>query len=451
MNNKKAKISLLCIALVIAIVMTTISAVFANEIVEEAEDTKFGILENAQTGEQIHEKIDISTIRNEGGNPPELLSKASSLADAEKEWYEYIRYCAEPIGICQVNKNSRIIFHDPYDYGNSLIMEVDDSVTDWSSANELTATYETGNTVTVETSKSTDTVTGLEVAKGTDRTNDTSTTTVEGRIETYNESKTQGSVTDETTGGGSTTTTKYGKWSSAVSAGTDIGTDITAEVGGEAGVEGGGVVAKTILNSATTISTHLTANSTITKDSGEDVSTTKIDTATTTTSYSDDYQVTDSGYTEDNTTTTTVSNVETTVADRMSSSFGHNVSETKNWSTSDSHSISKTYNASYFNSSGSPLQWKIVKYKVIMPLMYKTQYLIDGVWVTAESGYCTLTTIQGTCRAWIENNNTFYEHWGTGEPVAWDEFWGTFFTEESLIAAYKSKLYPDQVRSVSAE
>ena len=32
---------------------------------------------------------------------------------------------------------------------------------------------------------------------------------------------------------------------------------------------------------------------------------------------------------------------------------------------------------------------------------------------------------------------------GTGEAVLWDDFWDGFFTEESLIAAYKNKLYPD--------
>ena len=44
---------------------------------------------------------------------------------------------------------------------------------------------------------------------------------------------------------------------------------------------------------------------------------------------------------------------------------------------------------------------------------------------------------------WLQNNVAYYEHWGTGEPVTWDEFWSQFFTEEKLIEAYKNKLYPD--------
>lgn len=79
-----------------------------------------------------------------------------------------------------------------------------------------------------------------------------------------------------------------------------------------------------------------------------------------------------------------------------------------------------------------------------MPMYFQAEYLVDGEWIYGEGNYCTINTIQGTCRAWLENNVAYYEHWGTGQPVTWDEFWGQFFTEESLIAAYKNKLYPDR-------
>ena len=78
-----------------------------------------------------------------------------------------------------------------------------------------------------------------------------------------------------------------------------------------------------------------------------------------------------------------------------------------------------------------------------MPMKYQVEYLVDNEWVFGGFNYCLLTTIQGTTRSWIQNNVVYYEHWGTGEAVTWDEFWNQFFTEERLIAAYRNRLYPD--------
>ena len=89
------------------------------------------------------------------------------------------------------------------------------------------------------------------------------------------------------------------------------------------------------------------------------------------------------------------------------------------------------------------MQWKIIKYTVKMPMKYQTEYLVDNEWVFGDYNYCLLTTIQGTTRAWMQNSVVYYEHWGTGEAVTWDEFWNQFFTEERLIAAYRNRLYPD--------
>lgn len=436
-KTKKLKASILSVALVSSLILTSVSGVIASGIVNEA---KQGILENTPEGEKIHESIDISTIRNEGGNPPELLSSASVLASGEKEWYEYIRYSAEPIGICKVTKDSRIIFYDPYDYGNSLVMEVEDNITDWSSANSLTATYETGNSISMDCSKSTETSSSVEVAKGADVTTDLSTTKTEGRIDTYNKSKTTGKVTDTTEENTSVTTTEYGKWVDSYNEGVDMVISSNTGFG-----------IKDVLWEEVLVSDTIYGSGSTSYENGSDTSTTTNGKIISNTTYSDDYAVTDEGWTEDNSTVTTESTVTSIIADRMSSSLGQNISETQSWSTTNNKSISKAYNASYFNSSGSPLQWKIIKYSVIMPLMYQIQYKIDGEWITTDNGYCTLTTLQGTCRAWMENNNAFYEHWGTGEPVSWNEFWGTFFTKEELIKAYQNKLYPDQVRSVKSE
>ena len=132
-----------------------------------------------------------------------------------------------------------------------------------------------------------------------------------------------------------------------------------------------------------------------------------------------------------------------TIADRLAKATGSSVNSDITISTDNSTTVTKTYDAGYFNDRGAPLQWKIIKYTVKMPMRYRIEYLVDGEWVFWEHNYCILNTIQGTCRAWLENNVAYYEHWGTGEPVTWDEFWCQFFTEESLIAAYKNKLYPD--------
>ena len=158
---------------------------------------------------------------------------------------------------------------------------------------------------------------------------------------------------------------------------------------------------------------------------------------------------TDEGYTEDHTTTTSVTTSDDTVvssiiADRITKAVGGSTSISVAMSTNDSVTITKTYDAGYFNSSGAPLQWKIVKYTVMMPMMYQVEYLIDGEWIYSDTGYCLLKTIQGTCRAWLENNTAYYEHWGTGEKVTWDEFWSQFFTKEELVQAYQNRLYPDR-------
>lgn len=145
-------------------------------------------------------------------------------------------------------------------------------------------------------------------------------------------------------------------------------------------------------------------------------------------------------------TVTTNSNSTTagwsTVADRITTTTGSSSSTNRNWSSTESTTITKNYNAAYFNSSGSPLSWTIAYYEVKMPMKYTVQYRLNNEWVSTDTGYCVLTTIQGACRAWRENTVTYYEHWGTGEPVADTEFWGQFFTKEQLLNAYQNKLYP---------
>jgi hypothetical protein len=405
MKKRHFKMSAISIAATVAVLMTTLSAFTAVSIVYAANS---GILENAANGASIHSSVDISEITNEGGNPPELLSAASALAK-EKEWYEYVRYSVEPVGTYKLSDNSRIAFYDPYDYSNSLVMEIDDTITDWSSANSLTSAYETSNTLSFGLESSSQTNSSVEVALGSDISGSTSTSqstsTSASHTDTYNKSK---SKTEETS--------EEFQWGLHETVGLDVtfGTGALVPVKGETTIKG---------------------------EIGSEQNWTNGSSDSTTESEDEGYS---NSSTEEQQTSTETTNAWSKVADRVSSATGSGSASSQGWSTNDSHSISKTYNAQYFNFNGSPLQWKIIKYTVVMPMEYKIQYLIDGEWITSESGHCLLTTIQGTCRTWLENNTPYYEHWGTGEPVVWNDFWSRFFTKESLIEAYKNKLYPDR-------
>lgn len=121
--------------------------------------------------------------------------------------------------------------------------------------------------------------------------------------------------------------------------------------------------------------------------------------------------------------------------------------QTFGWSSSDSGSNdsstskSVTYNALYFNSKGTPYRWRVVKYVVYVPLYCEKQILANGEWVVAETNYCLLTTVEGTCREWI-NNVAYVEDWRTGEAIQVENFWKEFFTKEALIDAYVNKMIP---------
>ena len=104
-------------------------------------------------------------------------------------------------------------------------------------------------------------------------------------------------------------------------------------------------------------------------------------------------------------------------------------------------SKSVSYNAVYFNSNGTPYRWRIVKYTVYLPLYCEIQTLINGAWVTTDTTYCLLATVDGTCREWI-NNVAYIEDWRTGEPIQVENFWNEFFSEKALIDAYVKQMIP---------
>lgn len=359
--------------------------------------------------QSVHNNVDITAITGEVVEPPMLTSAASSVAK-EKQWYEYVYYSEEPVAYYYVSDTTRLAFYDPYDYSSSLIMEVDDSITDWSSNNSMQVSYTTGNSLTDTSGKSTDTVTttqfGYEDTTETTTGESTVTTKVNNQTDSYNTSKTVSTTEDNSW--------HFGRNTSAGMEGS-LGCNIAKATVSESLTETKSWVVGEVKNTTEVVSTD---------GSGR------------------------TGYTKSNNTTTVTTGPQTTtitnrIADRTSQATGYASNSSVSLSTDNSTTITKTYDAGYFNASGAPLQWKIVKYTVKMPMYYQVEYLIDGEWIFGDSNYCTINTIQGTCRAWLQNNVAYYEHWGTGEPVTWDEFWSQFFTEEKLIEAYKNKLYPD--------
>ena len=117
------------------------------------------------------------------------------------------------------------------------------------------------------------------------------------------------------------------------------------------------------------------------------------------------------------------------------------VSHTQSGSNDSSASKDVTYNALYFNAYGTPYRWRIVKYTVLLPIYCEIQTLVNNKWVVTETNYCLLTTVQGTCREWI-NNVAYIEDWRTGEAVQVENFWKEFFSEDALKSAYKNQMIP---------
>lgn len=124
---------------------------------------------------------------------------------------------------------------------------------------------------------------------------------------------------------------------------------------------------------------------------------------------------------------------------KFTQTFGWSSSESGSNDSSASKSV--IYNALYFNSKGTPYRWRVVKYVVYLPLYCEKQILANGEWVVSETNYCLLTTVEGTCREWI-NNVAYVEDWRTGEAIQVENFWKEFFSKDALISAYKNQMIP---------
>lgn len=397
MNTKVKRMISVGLALVFGVSMVSMSALYSA-----------ALNRNETNGEeeQLHRKIPVNEITNDGGNPGEI-SGAASAAASEKKWYEYIPYSPQPVASARIDDDRRLLFYDPYNYSDAMVMEIDGEESEWSSANTLTVSYTTGKSVSDTLGSSTNTGTSVQVQSGKDEkyshTNGTSTST------TKNWSDTSGS-SDSTS---DSNTSSY-KFSAAFNTSIKVKIPLPVPVpdtGTE--VSFGGSVGSSTGDSDTHTTTHV-SNSSHT-DGGSDLT----------------------GSSDSETTGWS------TVADRITTSTGITNSTSKSWTISDSKTVTRTFHAAYFNENGAPLQWKVVQYSVYMPMKFELQSRIDGDWISTDSSYCLLRTIQGTSRAYLKNTQTYVEDWGTGEPVVWNDFWNRFFTEDSLMEAYNQKLYPE--------
>ena len=333
-----------------------------------------------------YQKISMESITGLGSNPEEISGNASSAA-AQKQWYEYIMYSPQPVSSIRIDDNRRLIFYDPYDYGTAMIMKVTGEESEWSTANSISVSYTTGNTLTDSAGYSTNTSTSTQVQDGQDENFSHSTGTSSSATKSWSNSR------------------SYSK-------------EESASVGASAGVTLHGNVFGIKADTKVEVSTEVSASNTSTNGSTNGGSDVTGSTESTTDGWSK-------------------------IAKRITETTGSSSSTNTSWSTNSSKTVNRTFNAGYYNANGAPLPWKIVQYTVYMPMKYELQCKFDGEWYSTDSDFCIITTIQGACRAYMKNTQTYVEHWGTGAPVLWDDFWGRFFTEDKLIQAYQNKLYPN--------
>lgn len=313
------------------------------------------------------------------GQEPEEISVTATAEYFGKEWYEYITYSENAVASYRLDDNSRLVYYDPYDYLTSMVMDVEYD-------NDIG--WSTANSVTVSHTFST--TMSAEQSSSTQKS--TSTQKADGKDVTHSEVKNSG-----------TSTTEYNHSQKTGENQESVGLSI-----------GNSDLSKWVVSIEGSFS--YTRSDSTTTYSGKDEVTSNSSSET-------------DGWTE--------------VADRITKTTGSSTSTSNGWSQSESTSITRTFEAAYFNSDGSPLLWTVAHYEVKMPMKVVLQYKVNDRWVTVDTAFCLLTTLSGSCRAWQENGNTYFEHWATGEPVADSDFWSSFFTKDELLTAYQNKLYPD--------
>lgn len=369
------------------------------------------------------------------GQEPEDLSVSANAKYLEKAWYEYVIYSEKAVCSYRLNDDYRLLFYDPYTYTNAMVMEVNFDATTTSFDTMSSYTISKTNTQSISAYvSSTNTYTSATQSSGRDKTG----TEVEngGTTKTiYNHN-----FNDVTTGT-VTETTDYGyKLYATVNESVTTSVSLVETASVEAGTKVSLTGAEVSAGTSVSVSVEENVEASVGIDSGW-----LTDKETNTTVYSDDYKTT-TYYTGDDTVeynTTSSTEGWTELSDRITKTLGSSNSTSNSWSEEESVTVTKTYLATHFASDGvTPLPWAIVHYEVQMPMKVCMQVKCSGEWITISTTYCMLTTVKGTCRAWMENGQVYYEDWGSGEPVMEADFWAQFLSKEQLLTAYSDKLYP---------
>lgn len=413
---KKRKLIVRLIAVVLALMMPVVTGVVATAADDNTPETT-----KSSSDVIKYDNPDINELTGHG-KEPEDLSVTAGAEYMEKAWYEYVTYSDKAVASYRLNDDSRLLFYDPYTYTNAMIMDVqfDATTTEFDTMSSYTVSKTTSKTISACVS-STDTDTKATQTSGRDVTH--SNVTNGGSTKTtYNhteDTKTEGKVTDREQ--------YHYKEIDTVSLtiGETLDIHTTTTVGLDAGV-------------AVDVGSQTTVEDTF----GKEWLTDHVDHETiydpgykTTTEYSGDATV------EDNTTSTTDGWTE--LSARVTKTLGSSRSTSTSWSEEESTTVTKNYAATHFASDGvTPLPWAIVHYTVEMPMKCVMQVKSSGEWISVGTIYCLLTTVKGTCRAWMQNGQVYYEDWGSGEPVVATDFWAQFLTKEQLMKAYTEKLYP---------
>lgn len=374
------------------------------------------------------------------GKEPEDISVTAGAEYLEKAWYEYVVYSEKAVASYRIDDNTRLLFYDPYTYTNSMVMEVnfDSTTTEFDTMSEYSISKTNSKSISACIS-STDTSTNAIQTSGRDETH------TEVKNDGYTKTIYNHSVEDETTG----TVTDYTDYEYVKKKTTDESTttidtlNLTATGASETNL-------KWIAGVLTEVEEKIIVGTDRTDNSGTEKTTSTNESWVTnkethTTEYSDNYKTTTkyTGYDtmEDYTESTTTGWTE--LSARITKTTGSSRSTSTSWSEEESVTVTKTYAATHFASDGvTPLPWAIVHYEVLMPMKCVMQVKHSGEWVNVSMVYTLLSTVKGTCRAWMQNGQVYYEDWGSGEPVVATDFWGQFMTREQLMAAYSNKLYP---------
>ena len=412
--KKKIVIKLFACALAIAMPMTTAMFAFAQT---DSSGTE------AYSSDIEYESPDINKLTGMG-EEPEDLSVSAGAKYQKKAWYEYVTYSDKAVASYRMNDEYRLLFYDPYTYTNAMIMDVqfDATTTEFDTMSSYTISKTTSKTITA-CIESTETYTNATQTSGRDVTHTD--------VANGGETKTTYNHTENTATSGKVTEKEEYFYETkdsvelSISETLDIHTTTgTSDVGlPQVSVDVGSLTTAQDTFKQEWVTDYVTHDTIYSPD------------YKTTTTYSGDAKV------EDNTTSTTDGWTE--LSARVTKTLGSSRSTSNSWSEEESVTTTKTYAATHFSSDGvTPLPWAIVHYEVQMPLKCVLQIKHSGEWVSISEVYCMLTTVKGTCRAWIQNGQVYYEDWGSGEPVVASDFWAQFLTKEQLMNAYTNKLYP---------